>query len=105
MKKWNVYFVKAGEYLKIGIAKDICLRITSLQTGNPQKIKLCGAMSNLTKDDALLIERKLHKFFKGYRLYGEWFAGSKFEEYSDEHRIIIWGDGGFFIDEIVKEQK
>ncbi len=45
----NVYFIKAGEHVKIGIAKNIKSRISALQTGQAVKIELCGAIQSIDK--------------------------------------------------------
>ena len=38
MNSWNVFFVKSGAYFKVVVAKDIVLRMSLLQSGNPSKI-------------------------------------------------------------------
>jgi hypothetical protein len=35
-----LYFVKAGDAIKVGVATDLKKRIDSMQTGNPHGIKL-----------------------------------------------------------------
>lgn len=99
----NVYFIRAGEYVKIGIAKDIKSRIAELQTGQAMKIEFCGAIRHLEKDQALRYERNLHKFFYNSKAEGEWFMLPKFESYDEDSKIMIYGDGGFFIDAIIGE--
>jgi len=98
-----VYFIRAGEYVKIGIAKDIKSRIAALQTGQPVKIEFCGAIRNITIEQARRYERKLHEFFKNLRAEGEWFMLPKFESYDEDSDTIIYGDGGFFINAIIGE--
>lgn len=98
----NLYFLKAGEYVKIGIAKDIKGRISSLQQGQHQKIQFCGAMGNLTKDVALQYKRKLHKRFRNSRVSGEWFYLPKFELYDSNTGTFVYGDGGFCIDSLLE---
>ena len=101
--KWNVYFIKAGEYLKIGISKDVKSRVTALQTGNPVKIELKGVIKNLSKATALNYEKKLHRFYENCRVCGEWFHRENFDGYIEEFETIIDGDGGFCLDVIVRD--
>lgn len=68
-----VYIFKAGEKnYKIGIAKDVRRRLTSLQTSNHERIRLvCCRLV----DDAEAVEMELHDQFAQYRTQGgtEWF--------------------------------
>ena len=104
MDNWNLYFTKAGEYLKIGIAKDVKARLSALQTGNPVRLELRGIINNLSKNKAKEYEKKFHEFYKNCREKGEWFKRSNFEMYDEESRTIIDGDGGFFLDGIVGKE-
>lgn len=98
MGKWNVYFIKTDDcYVKIGIAREVGKRIKALQTGNHKKLKLSGVIKSLTKEKALLCEKKLHNFFRCHRVGGEWFYMPLFEQYHEESSSIIYGDGGFFL--------
>lgn len=99
----NVYFIKAGEYVKIGIAKNIKSRISALQTGQALKIEFCGAIRNLTKREARKHERDLHNFFRNCRANGEWFLLPRFDLYDEDSETIVYGDGGFLIDAIFKD--
>lgn len=64
-----VYFLRAGDFIKIGKATGSpCSRISSLQTGCPFPItELCTVPGGIEK------ERDLHKRFSGIRAHGEWF--------------------------------
>lgn len=102
MGNWNVYFIKAGEYLKIGIAKDVKARLSTLQTGNPIRFELCGIVDNLSRTQAMHYEKKLHRFYRNCRVNGEWFRRDNFEMYYNDIRTIVDGDGGFDLDAIVE---
>ena len=71
-----VYFIQAGSNgaIKIGFTEDqdINKRLIQLQTGNPEKLNVLKLIKG-TK----ATEKKLHKLFKEYRLYGEWFAPNR----------------------------
>lgn len=64
----SVYFIKAGNFVKIGIATDPEKRLIELQTANPVVLKLVYSMPG---DEEL--EKLLHKTFDEYRENGEWF--------------------------------
>lgn len=66
--KDRVYFVKAGEYIKIGYTSNIQKRLDSLQTGSPVKIE-CLCLINGDRRT----ESNLHKKFAKYRVLREWF--------------------------------
>jgi hypothetical protein len=70
-----VYLIGDGEHFKIGTSTKSRLssRFSSIQTGNPQELKVYGVL-----DGGVGLERKLHRKFSGLRLHGEWFR------YSDE---------------------
>lgn len=63
-----VYFMRAGEAVKIGYSSDPLGRAHSIQTGSAIEITEIVAVRG-TKDD----ERTLHRRWKAYRLHGEWF--------------------------------
>jgi hypothetical protein len=63
-----VYFVAGGPFIKIGWSFLIKTRVASLQTGNPYKLELLGAIPG-----SIDTERELHEMFKKYRAEGEWF--------------------------------
>ena len=70
-----IYFIQQGESgpIKIGYTKGkIKQRIQSLQTGNPEPLKILATMRGTVKD-----EINLHKAFDAHRLFGEWFDPSK----------------------------
>lgn len=64
-----IYFIKAGEYIKIGhTTVPVETRISQLQTGCPEKIELLFCV-----EGGLRFEKKLHRFYKKYHTHGEWF--------------------------------
>lgn len=68
-----VYFLKAGEYIKIGYTKGrLFKRIADLQVGNPIKIEIEHFMAG-----SRVVEKKLHRIFKKYKVSGEWFKINK----------------------------
>jgi hypothetical protein len=67
-----VYFITTehpGFPVKIGISESHRMRITSLQTGLPYKVRVIAIVPT---DDAIF-ERRLHRKFDHIRLSGEWF--------------------------------
>jgi hypothetical protein len=76
----KVYFIKAGDYVKIGVTNGYSIqnRLSELQTGNPIKLELLGIMIG-----GLKIEKSLHKRFSDFKKQGEWFY------YSEEIKDFI----------------
>jgi len=71
-----VYLIRNGEtdYYKIGIAKDVGVRLNALQTGNPEPLCLIG---QFLVADARAKEKELHKRFNSCRVSREWFVLSQ----------------------------
>ena len=59
-------------YVKIGIAKDAPLRLSVLQTGNPEPIRLV-AWFDLPGFNSYEIEREMHSWLRLFHVRGEWF--------------------------------
>jgi hypothetical protein len=66
-----VYFIQAGPYLKIGVARNPFERMADLQTSHPEDLRLVGAILCLTPH---AVEGALHRRFLDRRKRGEWFA-------------------------------
>ena len=67
----HVYFIQSihGGPIKIGIARDIDVRLRELQVGNPHPLRVIGILKNAGKKR----EGELHQHFLSTRLCGEWF--------------------------------
>jgi predicted GIY-YIG superfamily endonuclease len=74
----NVYFVRAGNRgaIKVGVARNVERRISTMQTGNPFKLNLLASISCDSRVSAYALEAKIHKFFARQRIRGEWFQGN-----------------------------
>ena len=66
----NVYIAKCQNLYKIGKADNPIERIKQLQTGNPFKITLVCVIPTINSFE---LEQLLHKKFKQYHHYGEWY--------------------------------
>jgi hypothetical protein len=71
----KVYFILAEkmEAVKIGKANDINLRISDLQVGNPDELKLINQIDCATEEESFYVESQLHEKYKHLRIRGEWF--------------------------------
>lgn len=63
-----IYFISDGEYIKIGYAYNVHLRLSTMQSGNARKLKIIGMHKGHTKD-----EKRLHRHFNHLHYNGEWF--------------------------------
>lgn len=76
-----VYFIQSGNGksapVKIGLAKDIEKRISDLQVGNPQPLKLIASIPCRSRKHAEHLEGWLHRCFSNCHMRGEWFRGGK----------------------------
>jgi hypothetical protein len=78
MKRSYVYLVQQGYTgpIKIGLADNVCKRITELQVGNPIELLLIAVIGPISRKEAEHLERSLHKKFKHKHIRGEWFKHS-----------------------------
>lgn len=78
-RRGYIYFATAGDHVKIGFARDIDNRITSLRTGNHQDISLEESFASYFE-----AEKMIHRRFAKNRVRGEWFnRTSEIEELWD----------------------
>lgn len=64
-----LYFVRAGEYVKIGVADNVFSRMRALQTGCPMRLE-CVLLLQGSYD----LEMELHDRFRQVHHRGEWFV-------------------------------
>lgn len=69
----GVYFIKAAERVKIGVAVCIQRRLTMLQIGSADKLECIGYIPAKPGHEAISIERELHGRMEAHRIHGEWF--------------------------------
>jgi len=68
-----LYVIGTDEsYQKIGFSKDVAKRLATLQTGNPNRLRIHHA-EPVPEGRVRLLERKLHAELNHKRLKGEWF--------------------------------
>lgn len=90
-----IYFIQEENNIKapikIGTSRNIKKRLNELQANSPVKLKVLSTIGGGRRE-----ESKLHRIFKKYRMYNEWFRpedelikyifGTKYIPY--EYRII-----------------
>ncbi len=69
-----VYFIRCGDIVKIGYAKDPLKRMSDLQSANPTELLLEGAI-----EGTFATETTTHYHFSPIRVRGEWFRLSNLE--------------------------
>jgi hypothetical protein len=67
-RKGKVYFIRAGDKIKIGFSTRPLDRLKALQTAHPGCLEIIGIMHG-----AFSLEGRLHEQFSRYRIRGEWF--------------------------------
>ena len=76
-KKFKLYAISDGRFVKLGYSSNIKSRIKAMQTGHPEG--LCCIWEYYTgtiEVEAKRLEKKLHRFCDKYRVRGEWFESS-----------------------------
>ena len=71
--KYYVYLISDGEYIKIGIAKDVRTRLCELQVGNPNQLELICAIPLNSEKNARRLEEELHLEYDEFSIRGEWY--------------------------------
>lgn len=64
-----IYFLRCGDFIKIGFSKQPDLRVASIATANPLPVVLAAVYPGSKAD-----EFNLHVMFARHRSRGEWFA-------------------------------
>jgi hypothetical protein len=64
----SVYFIRSGNFIKIGHATNPNRRLKELQTGNPNHLELMGVIPGGPN-----AESHIHSIFSDFRTNGEWF--------------------------------
>ena len=76
-----IYFVRSGEFIKIGQSKRWKTRIEGMQVGSPHTIIVLLVLKADPK-----LENKLHNWFRTDHFRGEWFhSGPAILAYIREH--------------------
>jgi transposase len=69
-RRGYVYVMQAGPYFKIGwTASSPMARRNQIQTSNPERVNLLGAVAGTGWD-----EKQLHRVYAAKRCHGEWFT-------------------------------
>jgi hypothetical protein len=63
-----IYFLRAGQWVKIGFSTDPTGRFTSLKTALPAPVTCLVSVPGSAR-----LERRLHEIFRKHRGQGEWF--------------------------------
>jgi hypothetical protein len=79
MKPCHVYLVghehaTFGYAVKVGISDSIASRLSSLQTGSCEELKLFFSFKLPTRAAALRVEQRFHQYFDDWCIRGEWFG-------------------------------
>lgn len=64
----RVYFVLAGDFIKIGFSTNPLKRLAAMQTGSPYELIMLADIPG-SKDD----EQEIHRMFPDIHVRGEWF--------------------------------
>jgi hypothetical protein len=75
MKKFLLYLIRSGNYVKIGYTSNIYNRLATLNVGNPVELELLLLLKFDSKSQVLEIEDDLHFTYnsRGQRKRGEWY--------------------------------
>lgn len=90
-----VYFIAdEGNAVKIGVAKNIRIRLNELQTGNPDELQVIAAIPHENSKTAYETEYKLHTLYRDYKIRGEWYSIKKQVLLGDFQQIFSpkWAD-------------
>lgn len=81
-----LYVLKAGPFIKIGVAKSITNRLKQVQTGNPYVVEVAKTYVLSSEEKARAVEATLHAKYISSKAAGEWFtADTGMLEYIDQY--------------------
>lgn len=89
----GVYFVRAGDFIKIGMATNVWRRVQGSTTWNPHEPIPMGWLHTPYEESAYTLERKLHQIYAQYRHRGEWFHAHPTLVHFIETRSLPWPEG------------
>lgn len=70
----GVYFVRSGDFIKIGVAENVVRRVQSAALAwNPHPVEVLGWIHEPDCEAAQMLERRLHQRFKAHHHRLEWF--------------------------------
>jgi len=84
----TLYFVVSGEFVKIGITRNLENRMRSLRMGMPHPMHLAYRRT-VPAGLALQIERRMHEMFADRRVTGEWFRDLDPKEAARQSATVI----------------
>lgn len=73
----GVYFIKCGQFIKIGCTSDVTKRHQQVAAICPLAVKLAHTVKTDTIATARRLERAFHEQFKDSRHHHEWFTFSR----------------------------
>lgn len=70
-----VYLILDEKSVAVKIGKSNCVeeRLSSLQTGNPNELKIIWCSEYVSEQHSFMLEKEYHEKFKDLRISGEWF--------------------------------
>lgn len=68
----EIYAIRGGDAVKIGLARDVDARRATMQTGSPFPLVII-ARTHVNRDAALTIENNAHRHLRKAHIHGEWF--------------------------------
>lgn len=71
----EIYAIRGGDAVKIGLARDVDVRRATMQTGNPAPLVII-ARAHVEKEAAYRIEKNAHHYLRKERIHGEWFRAT-----------------------------
>jgi len=79
----HVYFIRVGDFIKIGWSTRPMDRLRQLQTSHPDELEIMGTIKGERS-----LEGKIHKRFSKNRVRGEWFEeDGPLLDYIDKHTV------------------
>lgn len=65
-----IYIIQCHDFVKVGLAIDVEVRLCQLQTGCPYELYLLKSFATQSMERD---EQRLHELWKRYEIRGEWF--------------------------------
>jgi hypothetical protein len=89
-----VYFIQAGNAVKIGYAKEVNQRLKALQTGHHEKLTVLHTIITPDEKEDRRLEKLFHRALRTHHINKEWFSMDVMNLIDFNTKTIIWGDGG-----------
>lgn len=101
MRQLSLYGIQCGEFIKIGISRNIPFRLNSLKLGNPMP---CKVVLRRNPPYAGWLERRMHQHLAERAVGREWFRLTP-QEAREAYNLLVVEAQQMLRDQVTRERR